>query len=72
MKSGRSSEKGNQDGTWQAGEELAYQDRLKEIGLTTLMQRRVGGDTIELYRLLHGFDKVDYRKFVKLCSVAYR
>ena len=50
----------------------SYQDRLKELGLTTLLQRRVRGDMIELYRLLHGFDKVDYRKFVKLCSEGSR
>ena len=48
-------------------QDKSYQDRLKELGLITLMQRRVRGDMIELYRLLHGFDKVDCRKFVKLC-----
>ena len=31
-----------------------YEDRLKEVGLTTLVDRRLRGDMIEVWKVLHG------------------
>ena len=42
---------------------LNYEDRLKCTGLLTLERRRERGDLIEVFKLIKGFDKIDYRKF---------
>ena len=39
--------------------ELTYEDRLKEIGLTTLQCRRERGDLITLYEIVNGMEKLD-------------
>ena len=39
---------------------LSYGDRLKKLGLTTLLERRTRGDLIETFRILSG--KADYGK----------
>ena len=36
-----------------------YEERLKEIGLTTLEARRVRGDMIEVWKILHGREDVN-------------
>ena len=36
-----------------------YEDRLREVGLTTLWERRQRGDMITMYRMMTGKDKVD-------------
>ena len=36
-----------------------YEDRLKEVGLTTLEARRQRGDMIEVWKILHGKEDVD-------------
>ncbi|KAK8748335.1 hypothetical protein OTU49_016085 [Cherax quadricarinatus] len=38
---------------------MSYEERLREIGLTTLEDRRVRGDMITTYKILRGIDKVD-------------
>jgi hypothetical protein len=38
---------------------LSYEDRLNELGLTTLENRRVRGDLIEMYKIMHGFEEID-------------
>ena len=45
---------------------MSYSDRLKALGLTTLEDRRVRGDMIEVYKLLHGLTNVDYRQFFRV------
>ena len=36
-----------------------YEDRLREVGLTTLEERRNRGDMIEVWKILHGKEDVD-------------
>ena len=44
----------------------SYSDRLKTAGLPLLEERRDRGDLIEVFKILKGFTKVDYRKWFKL------
>ena len=37
----------------------SYEDRLREVGLTTLVERRKRGDMITMYRVMSGKDRVD-------------
>jgi ribonuclease P/MRP protein subunit RPP40 len=36
-----------------------YEDRLKALGLTTLVERRQRGDAIQIYKFMHGMDNFD-------------
>jgi len=42
------------------------QERLRRLGLTTLQQRSLRGDLIEIYKILMGKEKVDRDDFFKL------
>ena len=42
---------------------LSYEQRLIELGLTTLWIRRRRGDLIEVFKIVHGFDNLDRTKF---------
>ena len=44
-------------------EEMLYENRLKELNLYSLEERRVRGDMILMYRLVQGEMDLDYRKF---------
>ena len=43
-----------------------YNDRLKELGLTTLETRRKRGDLIEAFKIIRGFEDVDSELFFPL------
>ena len=47
-------------------EKLSYTERLKKLNLTTLDTRRLRGDLPEMFKIIKGFDNVDYNKFFKL------
>ena len=36
-----------------------YEEKLKDVGLTTLTERRERGDAIEAFKTLNGFNHVD-------------
>ena len=42
---------------------LSYKDRLKTLGLPSLEYRRERSDMIQVYKIMHGIDKVDKDKF---------
>lgn len=46
--------------------EFTYKERLQKLGLTTLYQRRLRGDAIEVYKLLTGLEDIDYKQFMQL------
>ena len=39
--------------------DLSYEERLKECVLTTLETRRLGGDQIEVFKILSGYVNID-------------
>ena len=42
---------------------LNYEDRLIQTGLTTLDERRTRGDLIEMFKMIKGLNKADYKSF---------
>ena len=42
---------------------LSYEDRLKTLGLPSLEYRRERSDMIQVYKIMHGINKVDKDKF---------
>ena len=51
---------------------MSYEDKLKLLGLTTLVERRERGDMIQMFRSLAGHDSVGHNPFFKLESEAQR
>ena len=47
---------------------LSYTDRLDRTNLITLEKRRIRGDLIQVFKLIKGFDKIDYHKFFQLAD----
>jgi ribonucleases P/MRP protein subunit RPP40 len=45
---------------------MKYNERLAVSGLTSLEDRRNRGDLIEVFKMIKGFSKVDYRIFFTL------
>jgi ribonucleases P/MRP protein subunit RPP40 len=50
-------------------QDLSYEERLKQTNLLPLDKRRVRGDLIEVFKIMKGFDKIDYRKFFEISTV---
>ena len=42
------------------GQRKIYEDRLKASKLTTLRERRIRGDLIQQFKIINGFDKVNW------------
>ena len=49
--------------------DLPYPDRLKALGLTTLEDRRIRGDLIEVFKLTHGLTNIDPSQFFEYAPV---
>ena len=43
-----------------------YEDRLKLCNLTTLEKRRIRGDQIEVFKIMHGYEGLDKNMFFSL------
>jgi len=46
-------------------------DRLKKLDITSVKERRLRGEIIEVYKLLSGKDHIDYTQFFKLAENHY-
>ena len=42
---------------------LPHKERLKRLGMFSLRHRRLKGDMIEVFKVIHGVDKVNLGKF---------
>jgi len=49
----------------------SYPERLKQIGIASLRDRRLRGDMIEVYKLLAGKEKINYEQFFALAEKHY-
>ena len=47
---------------------LSYSERLSVLGLTTLEERRIRGDLIQLFKIKNGFNNVNWVRSPTLCS----
>ena len=47
---------------------LDYMTRIDRAGLITLEKRRLRGDLIEVYKIIKGFDNIDYRNFFQIAD----
>ena len=46
---------------------LPYEERLKRLGMFSLRHRRLRGDMIEVFKVIHGIDKVNLENlFVRM------
>jgi ribonuclease P/MRP protein subunit RPP40 len=45
---------------------MCYEDRLSNTGLIKLEKRRARGDLIQVFKIIKGIDKVDYRHFFEI------
>ena len=52
--------------------DITYQQRLAKLKLTTLETRRLREDTIEVYKILKGFDNVEYKDLFQLSTTNLR
>ena len=52
--------------------DLPYEERCDRLGLTTLEKRRMRGDLIETYKILHGCENIDRQLFFELSDLSTR
>ena len=45
-----------------------YEERKQALNLTSLEERRVRGDLIEVFKIIHGFENINRKQFFKLVS----
>jgi ribonuclease P/MRP protein subunit RPP40 len=50
--------------------ELSYEERLLRAGLITLEKRRVRGDLIQVFKIVRGFDKLNFNNFFEYSKVS--
>ena len=50
---------------------FSYPGRLKKLGITSLKERRLRGDMIDVYKLLTGKEHIDYTQFFELAENHY-
>ena len=52
--------------------DLTYEQRLRRLDITTLETRNLRDDLIEVFKIIKGFDKMDYPKFYHLSTTGLR
>jgi len=51
---------------------LTYHDWLQRLQLTTLESRRVRGDLIEVFKIINGFEDVNYKDYFVLSNTGLK
>ena len=51
--------------------EVPYEERLNRLEISTLEERRVRGDMITMYKIVHGVDILDRDNLIKMASSNY-
>ena len=51
--------------------DLSYVERLQHLKLPTLKYRRIRGDLIQMYKIVHGIDNLDYRSFFSYSHINF-
>ena len=46
----------------------SYEDKLRQVGLTTLSERRIRGDMIQTYKILHQVDDLPVSTFFEIAG----
>ena len=49
--------------------DLPYEDRLKRLGLTSMELRRIRGDLIQVFKIVHGLDGLSFDYFFEFSNV---
>ena len=50
--------------------DLSYEQRLRKLGIPTLQYRRERADMIQVYKILHGFDRIDPSMFFEMADLS--
>ena len=48
--------------------DLPYEEKCARVGLTTLEQRRLRGNLIKTYKIVHGYENIDRSLFFELAE----
>ena len=51
--------------------DISYEERLLKVGLTTLEKRRVRGDLIQVFKMVHGVDNLSVKNFFEPTNIKY-
>ena len=54
------------------GNILSYEDRLRVVHLTSLETRRIRGDLIEVYKIMHGLTDLNSKDFITISASGLR
>ena len=52
--------------------DLSYEVRCEKLGLSTLERRRIRGDLIETFKIVHGYENVNREKFFEFADLSTR
>ena len=48
---------------------LSYEDRLRRMRLTSLSDRRIRGDLIEMLKMVNGIEKINWNRYLEMTLI---